>query len=109
MPPLENAPDTSFPVNTATKEPLMFGPNISDHYHGFGNNNENNGGNFAAVSSSTSFPKYGNTGVRGWNGSGGGGGFNGTVGNCNMVTTGAKAAAQQVQPASIRVLAIIKI
>ena len=84
-------------------------PNISDHYHGFGNNNENNGGNFAAVSSSTSFPKYGNTGVRGWNGSGGGGGFNGTVGNCNMVTTGAKAAAQQVQPASIRVLAIIKI
>ena len=84
-------------------------PNISDHYHGFGNNNENNGGNFAAVSSSTSFPKYGNTGVRGWNGSGGGGGFNGTVRNCNMVTTGAKAAAQQVQPASIRVLAIIKI
>lgn len=25
VPPLENAPDTSFPVNTATKEPLMFG------------------------------------------------------------------------------------
>ena len=84
-------------------------PNISDHYHGFGNNNENNGGSFAAISSSTGFPKYGNAGVRGWNGSGGGGGFNGTVGDCNMVTTGAKAAAQQVQPASVRVLAIIKI
>ena len=109
MPLPEKAPDSSFPLNTATKLPVMFGPNISDHYHGFGNNNENNGGSFAAISSSTGFPKYGNAGVRGWNGSGGGGGFNGTVGDCNMVTTGAKAAAQQVQPASVRVLAIIKI
>ena len=25
VPPLENAPDTSFPLYTATKEPLMFG------------------------------------------------------------------------------------
>ena len=39
MPLPEKAPDTSFPLNTVTKEPLMFGPNITgvfNRHKGYG-------------------------------------------------------------------------
>lgn len=85
-------------------------PDIGNHYHGWGYNNSNNGGNFVATADDAGFPWYGATGYRGWNGSGHGGGFNGSgrIG-VNMVTMGALAGAQRVQAPAIQALVIIKV
>lgn len=83
-------------------------PNITQHNHGFGQMG-NNQGDFIATDGNATFTAWGNPGVRGWNGRGDGGAYIGGVRNyANMVTTGANAAAQSVQPASLRIVYIIK-
>ena len=88
----------------------MSGPDITNHYHGFGWNSGNNSGQFVAVNANSTFPLWGNTGRRGWNGSNGGGGYNSTeLVDCNMVTTGAVVATQRVQTDAVQTLMIIKV
>ena len=84
-------------------------PDIGNHYHGWGYNNSNNGGNFVATAGDPGFPWYGATGNRGWNGSGHGGGYSGGGISINMVTTGALAGSQRVQAPAIQALVIIKV
>lgn len=62
---------------------------IPTHYHGFGLNNNDNGGTFVAVNNAEKLELKQNSGIRGWNGSGGGGGYGGDIptADCNMITT----------------------
>lgn len=83
-------------------------PNITQHNHGFGQM-VNNNGEFIATDGNATFTVWGNPGVRGWNGKGDGGTYTAGARNyANMVTTGANATAQAVQPASLRIVYIIK-
>ena len=62
---------------------------MSGHYHGFGYNNENNAGTFAAKASAANYDMPSNSGTRSWNGSEDGGSYNGDVStySANMITT----------------------
>jgi len=62
---------------------------MSNHYHGFGYNTENNAGTFAAKASSDTYNMPANSGTRSWNGSEGGGSYSGDVStySANMITT----------------------
>lgn len=68
--------------------------NVTDHYHVFGQMNNNNG-LFGAKAAQVTAPLPPSSGTRGWNGSGGGGGYNGDTANLtgNMITSLSKASA----------------
>lgn len=68
---------------------MMFGPNISNHYHAFGFNNANNQGRFLAIDANQGF-SIATGAYRDWNGKGGGGSFVNdptTAIWCNMITS----------------------
>lgn len=87
-------------------------PDVANHYHGTGYDNNNNSGYFVATPSggAISFPWISGIGRIWWNGSGSGGSFeNGTV-STNCVTTGSNtvSSTQRVQPPALQTLMIIK-
>ena len=100
VPPLENAPDTSFPLYTATKEPLMFGPNITGYVavdDNVGRNANVCGGAFSKGAKTTGSSK--------------GGGVNNGLYPLNLDASKSSSTygkSTTVQPQTMRVLAFIK-
>ena len=82
---------------------------LTNHYHGFGYNNGNNGGSFLATNKSITVEQA-VTGRRRWNGSGGGGGFDSTAQtSVNMITSYAIGeSASDVYPESIVGMWLVK-
>lgn len=65
-------------VDGGSTEDMYTKQYAAEHYHVFGNNN-NNSGNFTASNNSITADMAPSTGKRGWNGNGGGGGYEGDL------------------------------
>ena len=83
---------------------------LTGHIHGFGYNNENNAGTFAATASTETFDMKANSGTRNWNGSEGGGTYNGDVDtySANMITTLPTTSSNEDRPINMAVNYFIK-
>ena len=83
---------------------------LTGHIHGFGYNNENNAGTFAATASTATYDMKANSGTRSWNGSEGGGTYNGDVDtySANMITTLPTTSSNEDRPINMAVNYFIK-
>ena len=83
---------------------------LTDHIHGFGYNNENNAGTFAATASTATYDMKANSGTRNWNGSEGGGTYNGDTStySANMITTLPTTSGNEDRPINMAVNYFIK-